>query len=185
VSRVVWLGVAAGALGILIVACLLTPASEGYGTHLALGLPPCGFRVWTGLPCPTCGLTTAFALLARGRIVAALHAHPLGLPLFLADVALLTVALRGAALGRSVLATIDRLRADRWALLLVLSLLTTWLARSLGLDVFSAGQIELLQLADQVAPAHAERLGGARAVAVHLVQRALDDLPLHALERRL
>jgi hypothetical protein len=47
-------------------------------THLQLGLPPCTFRVLTGVPCPSCGMTTSFALLARGDIVNSMRANAVG-----------------------------------------------------------------------------------------------------------
>jgi hypothetical protein len=131
IARVAWAALAGAALSVLITARMLTPSPTGRGTHLALGLPPCGFLAWTGMPCPTCGLTTAFALLARGEILASLRAHPLGVPLFLACLAAVGVAFLGAVRGDSLAARVDELRADRWALGGVIALLTTWLARLL------------------------------------------------------
>ncbi len=93
---------------------------------MALGLPACPFLRWTGLPCPTCGLTTGFALLARGNVMQALRVHPMSVPLFLSVLSVALIAAVGAA-GTAV-----RPRAknvERWALLLVLGLLTSWLAR--------------------------------------------------------
>ncbi|HEX5658234.1 MAG TPA: DUF2752 domain-containing protein [Polyangiales bacterium] len=127
-TRLAWLGIGSCALAVMITARLLTPDPSGHGTHLALGLPPCGFLSWTGLPCPTCGLTTAFALLARGEILGALRVHPMSVPLFLACVFASVTAATGVVRGDSVRARVDALRADRWSLLLVVSLLTTWLA---------------------------------------------------------
>ena len=44
-----------------------------------LSLPlRCPFRALTGLPCPSCGMTHAFVMLARGEAAAALAASPLG-----------------------------------------------------------------------------------------------------------
>ena len=31
-------------------------------------MPPCNFVLMTGKPCPSCGMTTSFALLVRGDI---------------------------------------------------------------------------------------------------------------------
>lgn len=62
----------------LVLARVLTPSPSGYGTHTQLFLPPCLFHAITHLPCPTCGLTTSFAHLARGEVVAALHSNLLG-----------------------------------------------------------------------------------------------------------
>ncbi len=59
--RVVGAGVAVGAVSLLGVAAWLDPSPEGLGTHSQLSLPPCGWILTMDLPCPTCGMTTAFA----------------------------------------------------------------------------------------------------------------------------
>ncbi len=70
------------------------------GTHEQLGLGPCQFEKWTGKPCPTCGMTTAFSLLMHGRPVAAARANPAGLLLALAGVPLAVGLALAAAKGR-------------------------------------------------------------------------------------
>lgn len=47
-------------------------------THRQLGLPPCSFKEATGYPCPSCGMTTSFALLVRGDVWNALQANAVG-----------------------------------------------------------------------------------------------------------
>lgn len=47
-------------------------------THTQLGMPPCNFVVLTGKPCPSCGMTTSFALLVRGDVVASARANWVG-----------------------------------------------------------------------------------------------------------
>jgi Protein of unknown function (DUF2752) len=47
-------------------------------THRQLGLPPCTFKVMTGLPCPSCGMTSSFALLVHGDLVNSLKANAVG-----------------------------------------------------------------------------------------------------------
>ena len=44
-------------------------------THTQLGMPPCNFVLMTGKPCPSCGMTTSFALLVRGDVRASLRAN--------------------------------------------------------------------------------------------------------------
>ena len=56
-------------LAVLGVARWLAPAQAGHSTHTQLGLDPCTFLALTGWPCPMCGATTTFALMADGRIV--------------------------------------------------------------------------------------------------------------------
>jgi hypothetical protein len=78
----------------------LRPDLRGLGTHEQLfGLQPCGFVLTTGLPCPTCGMTTAFALMMHGHPLAAFLTQPAGAVFCLATVALLVYALSVAASG--------------------------------------------------------------------------------------
>ena len=65
-------------LGILALAAWLTPNPEGVGTHKQLGLDVCGFYERTGYPCPTCGMTTAFAHVLRGQLLDAFAVQPAG-----------------------------------------------------------------------------------------------------------
>jgi hypothetical protein len=56
-----------GLLGLLAIAAVLRPSPLGHGTHEQLGLPPCTFLTLFHRPCPTCGMTTAWAYLMRGE----------------------------------------------------------------------------------------------------------------------
>jgi hypothetical protein len=90
------------AMSVLTVALafVVTPAPLGVGTHEQLGFPPCLFHLFTGLPCPFCGMTTAFAHMARGQVLDALRCQPLGPFLFLAMFPLATVSTRALIAGR-------------------------------------------------------------------------------------
>lgn len=91
-------------LGMLCVGAALSPSPAGHGTHEQLGLPACGFYVSTGQPCPTCGMTTAFAHAAHAEPVQSLLTQPMGAILALgASVmvwACLHVSVFGSRLGR-------------------------------------------------------------------------------------
>lgn len=56
------------------VAFQLQPDPRGFGTHQQLGLPPCSFRFLVNVPCPSCGMTTAFAHFVRGHWIESLRA---------------------------------------------------------------------------------------------------------------
>lgn len=93
----------------LLVASTLRPAEAGMGTHTQLGLAPCGFLAATGLPCATCGMTTAFAHATNGDLISAFVVQPAGafLALFCAVVCVSCTfaAFRGsdlAPLGRAL-----------------------------------------------------------------------------------
>jgi hypothetical protein len=69
-------------------------------THTELGLPPCTFYKLTGLPCPSCGMTTSFSLLVRGDLVNSLQANWVGTLLALACLVLIPWNLACAFRGR-------------------------------------------------------------------------------------
>ena len=64
---------------LMLVSARLTPATAGHGTHTQLGLPPCAWAATMNRPCPTCGMTTAFAYATHGRLADAFVAQPFGL----------------------------------------------------------------------------------------------------------
>jgi hypothetical protein len=72
-----------------VLARCLHPSELGFGTHEALGLPPCSAISWFGIPCPTCGMTTSWAHLVRGNLGMSWQCNPGGTCLAL--VAMLTV----------------------------------------------------------------------------------------------
>ena len=69
---------ALGILAVLSTAAFLTPDQRGHGTHESLGLPECGWIVAFDRPCPTCGMTTAFAHAAEGQYLTAFQTQPMG-----------------------------------------------------------------------------------------------------------
>jgi hypothetical protein len=88
---------------LLLVAAWLSPAEGGHGTHTQMGLPPCGWVVGMGIPCPSCGMTTSFAHAANGNLLGALKAQPAGAVLALGTAMVLVlsswVLWTGSAIG--------------------------------------------------------------------------------------
>jgi hypothetical protein len=105
-ARVAAALLAAACLAILSLAAWLKPNAAGHGTHRSLGLPNCGWVVTIGKPCPTCGMTTAFAHAAHRSPVKALTAQPMGALLALMTAggfwASVHVAVTGSRLGSLV-----------------------------------------------------------------------------------
>ena len=76
------------------VAARLTPGGiAALGLLVAVLLPRawveagpsfCPFRLWSGLPCPGCGLTRSVVALAHGDLAGSLYFHPLGAAVLLA-----------------------------------------------------------------------------------------------------
>jgi Protein of unknown function (DUF2752) len=64
-----------GLVALLGVSARLTPSPAGLGTHHQLGLPECSVRQFVGIRCPSCGMTTSWAHLVRGQVVAAVKAN--------------------------------------------------------------------------------------------------------------
>src|SRR5215475_1723858 len=68
---------------LLLIARLLRPSADGVGTHRQLGLPPCAFLHFTGIPCPACGLTTSVAHAARLHFYESVVTQPFGFVVFI------------------------------------------------------------------------------------------------------
>ena len=66
----------------LYVAASLTPDPSGMGTHKQLGLSGCVVLGRLGFPCPMCGMTTTFSLMAHFQFLKAFKNQPFGVVLF-------------------------------------------------------------------------------------------------------
>jgi hypothetical protein len=100
-------GVVLGLVAVFSVAVWLNPYNPDgtprtMATHRQLGLNECTFYKITGLPCPSCGMTTSFALLMHGDVVNSLRANAVGTLLALFCLALIPWAVASVALKRPV-----------------------------------------------------------------------------------
>jgi hypothetical protein len=86
----------------LVIASQLRPSPDGYGSHTAMGLAPCQFMRTTGLPCPSCGMTTSWTWFVRGNLRASLYVQPMGTVLAVLVGCCFWAALYIAVTGRPV-----------------------------------------------------------------------------------
>jgi hypothetical protein len=116
--------IASGSL--LVVAWMLAPNADGFGTHRALGLPACSWPTRFGVPCPSCGMTTAFALASKGRIVESFATQPMGCVLALAAGMTLVASLWTLATGRTLWPVYERMWTARLAWIAGIAALLAW-----------------------------------------------------------
>ncbi len=120
---------AVGLVGFLGMARKLEPDPRGFGTHEQLGLRSCTFLTVTGRFCPTCGMTTAYAWLVRGRVDRSWKSNPAGCLLALLTVPiaawLAAMAVANQPIGFS---SLSRPLASLLVAAVVLSL-ASWLIR--------------------------------------------------------
>jgi hypothetical protein len=128
-ARIFWAGALCLLLGVLIIARMLEPNPAGLGTHVQLGLPACAFLVLTDWPCPSCGLTTAFAYMSRGDLGSAMRANVVGVPLFLCVIAAVPACIVACSRRAPVGASLKRLRLERVTAIIGLTAVLSWLAR--------------------------------------------------------
>jgi hypothetical protein len=130
--RIVGAVVAIAAAGILGVAAWLEPSPTGLGTHSQImAMPPCGWIAMLDVPCPTCGMTTAFAFAAEGNLAAAAWAQPFGAALAVAVAVALVVGAYTALTGSRVAVLFTRLWGRRAAWGLGLGLGAAWVYKVL------------------------------------------------------
>jgi len=122
--------VCAGCAAVLLAGFRVTPAGSGQGTHRQLGVPACSFLVKTGWPCPSCGVTTSFAAMVRGRIALAFKAQPFGVAIFGFLCLLLLVGAAELIWNRSIL---SELRPGLWWVWVALgSMMLGWGVKALS-----------------------------------------------------
>jgi hypothetical protein len=118
VRQLQWL--VAGISGLILLAAAVVPLALVERIHL------CAFRNLTGYPCPFCGLTRAFLMLAHGDVAGAWHIAPLGVPLFVITAIAFMWSLAGLLLRRKLTTPIPW----RWILPLgAILLLVNWIYR--------------------------------------------------------
>lgn len=115
--RVGALAVAGACLAVLITATTVTPSPMGHGTHTDMGFPACNFLNTTGIPCPSCGMTTSFAWFVRGNLLASLYVQPAATVLAAAAGMTVWGGLYVAATGKPVYRLLGRLPGYYYVLL--------------------------------------------------------------------
>jgi hypothetical protein len=118
--------VALGAAGLLGAAAWLEPSASGLGTHEQLFLPPCSWIALMDVPCPTCGMSTAFAHAADGHLVAAFAAQPMGACAAIAASIALLAGVHTAATGWRGADLFARLWGRRAAWVIGAGLAVSW-----------------------------------------------------------
>ena len=127
-----------GCAGALVLAVWLTPDPRGVGTHTQLGLPPCGSMLIWGIPCPTCGMTTAYAHAVRGHWWAAVRTQPAGWLAALATAAIGGVSFVTVVTGRHWRVNWYRVPPGRVAATVIAVVLLAWLYR-IAVTCWTAG----------------------------------------------
>jgi hypothetical protein len=119
-------------IGVFAVAVYLNPYGEDgqarrLETHLQLGLPTCTVKQVFGIPCPSCGMTTSFALFVRGDLLNSLRANWAGTILATFCLAMIPFGLVGAVRARTamVLSGLNWL-LPRFIVLFVVLLFVRW-----------------------------------------------------------
>lgn len=121
-------GVLAGAcLGVLVLAAWLSPDPRGHATHETLGLAPCAWAVWFDKPCPTCGMTTAYAHAAEGSLIDAARAQPMGAILAVLTAAIFWGATHQAIAGSRIGSSVQGWIRPKWLILVFALASAAWI----------------------------------------------------------
>ncbi len=124
--RVAWAGLFIACMALLGVSAWLEPNPVGTATHRQLGLPPCGLLEKTGIPCPSCGMTTAFAWSAHGRIDKAFITQPAGTLLAVLVACTAIISLYLAITGKDITRLLDDRLVLRGLVMLGVVVLVAW-----------------------------------------------------------
>jgi len=132
-DRLIAATTAACGVGCIVLLLRATPDPRGYNTHVALplGIPPCGWPLRYGIPCPTCGVTTAACEVVHGHLLQAFVVQPFGALLALAGIAATVISVACLCRGRSTMDLVARLPYGSLLLAGLGLLLGSWLYKYL------------------------------------------------------
>ncbi len=95
-------------------------------THRQLGLPECTFKEKTGMPCPSCGMTSSFSLVVRGDVLNSIRANWVGTLMAIVCLGLIPWCLVSVYLGRSLFVRSIEMPLSMGIIVLLSLLLIRW-----------------------------------------------------------
>ena len=131
-ERALAAGLALLFLALLVAARLIQPDPRGLGTHEQLGLRPCYIAKYLHLPCPLCGATTAFSLMAHGAAWPAFRCQPTGALAAMACAAAFGLSAVFALSGRFPQALFSAFATRTVAVLAAAAVLMAWVYKILA-----------------------------------------------------
>jgi len=126
-DRGIAIAVVAAAVACTALLLSVDPDPRGYDTHVQLGMAPCSWPRVYGIPCPTCGATTAACLLVHGHPLQAVATQPFGAAIAAAGLVAAAAAAWCLLRGRSALDVYVQLPRGRLLLAGIALLLGSWL----------------------------------------------------------
>jgi hypothetical protein len=132
-ARLILLVLAGVWLTVFVIAALLNPYNDDgtpktMGTHRGppLNLPDCTFKEFTGIPCPSCGMTTSFSLLIHGDVWNSLRANYAGTALASLGLLFLPWSFVSAWRGRLMFVQSLEMTLFRLSIAFIVLLFTHW-----------------------------------------------------------
>ncbi|MEA3347236.1 MAG: DUF2752 domain-containing protein [Candidatus Auribacterota bacterium] len=115
------------------VSFMVPPSPEGVGTHVRFFLPPCALYKLTGLPCPFCGATTSFSLLAKGEFLKGLKANPFAVLVFVSGGFIFVYSLLCLVAGKAFKldSVISLIKKGKW--FIISALCISWIYKVLDM----------------------------------------------------
>lgn len=127
VERVIAAVVALACLTLLGIAAWLQPSPTGVGTHTQLfPLQSCAWIEYANMPCPTCGMTTAFAHAADGHFIKSFLTQPMGCVLAIATAMAFWVSLYITFTGSPIWRVFQRMWRPSVVWIMAILILAAW-----------------------------------------------------------
>lgn len=127
VERVIAAVVALACLTLLGIAAWLQPSPTGVGTHTQLfPLQSCAWIEYANMPCPTCGMTTAFAHAADGHFIKSFLTQPMGCVLAIAVAMAFWVSLYITFTGSPIWRVFQRMWRPSVVWIMAILILAAW-----------------------------------------------------------